>query len=370
MAQDLEEKAKRYSHLKYGSAILDIFLLIVLLLVFLASGSPRILARFIFRYAPHYLFIIPLNLLVLCLGYYLVSLPLNFYRSYFLEHKFFLSTQKIGDWLTDQLKAGVISYTIILILLYAFYYILAISPRFWWLIVSIFYIFFSLILARLTPVLIIPLFFKYKRLSDEALKVRILDLADKFKVKILDCFEIDLSKKTLKANAAFVGWGKARRVLLGDTLKDKYSHDEIEVILAHEFAHYKLKHLLKLILINSFLTIGCFYLIFVSSPYVLRFFGLPSLSDITGLGVIMLYFVLFGIIMEPFTNFISRGFERQADALALQITGSKNAFISMMEKLSAQNLADRSPHPLIKFFFFDHPPVDERIEMAKKYPLA
>lgn len=213
--------------------------------------------------------------------------------------------------------------------------------------------------------MIIPLFFKYKKLSDEALRSRILGLAAKFNVKILDCFEIDLSKKTLKANAAFLGWGKTRRVLLSDTLKDKYTHDEIEVILAHEFAHYKLRHLVKLILLNSCLTICCFYLISVTSRYVLKFFGLPSLADITGLGVIALYFVLFGIIMDPFTNFISRGFEREADLLALQITGFKDAFISMMEKLSAQNLADRSPHPLIKFFFFDHPPVDERIEMAK-----
>lgn len=128
MAQDLKEKAKRYSHLKYGLAILDIFCLIVFLLAFLASGLPQALARFIYRHTPRYLFTVPLNLLVICLGYFLISLPLNFYRSYFLEHRFCLSTQKLGDWLTDQFKAGAISYIIILILLSGFYYILAISP--------------------------------------------------------------------------------------------------------------------------------------------------------------------------------------------------------------------------------------------------
>ena len=184
-------------------------------------------------------------------------------------------------------------------------------------------------------------------------------------VKILDVFEIDFSKKTLKANAAFVGIGNTRRVILGDTLKDKYSDDEIEVILAHEFAHYKLKHLLKLILINSLATILAFCVIFKTSGHVLKLFGLSSLSDIAALPAVIMYLVVFGIVMQPFQNYISRHLEKNADKMALSVTGLKGAFVSMMEKLSNQNLADRSPRPIIKFFFFDHPPVDERINMAK-----
>ena len=98
-----------------------------------------------------------------------------------------------------------------------------------------------------------------------------MKLAEKMKVKILDCFEIDFSKKTLKANAAFVGIGNTRRVILADTLKDKYSHDEIEVILAHEFAHYQRRHLLKLITINALSTLAVFFLIFKTSSGVLSF---------------------------------------------------------------------------------------------------
>ncbi|MCU0652618.1 MAG: M48 family metalloprotease, partial [Candidatus Omnitrophica bacterium] len=210
------------------------------------------------------------------------------------------------------------------------------------------------------------LFFKYKKLTDEGLKERIIHLAEEMNLKILDVFEIDFSKKTLKANAAFTGWGKTKRVILADTLKDKYSHDEITVILAHEFAHYKLKHLIELILINSAATIAAFYFIHKTSNNVLSFFNLSTLSDIAAFPVVCLYFVLFGIIMQPLSNFISRIMERQADKMALEVIGSKEAFISMMEKLAQQNLADRSPHPVIKFFFFDHPPIDERIQMAKK----
>jgi STE24 endopeptidase len=283
-----------------------------------------------------------------------------------LEHKFCLTNQKIIDWFLDQVKAGAIFYLILVILFEAFYYIFRQNPGTWWLIVSIFWIFFSLILAKLVPIIIIPLFFKYKKLSDETLRQRIINLADRVKVKILDVFEIDFSSKTLKANAAFVGWGRSRRVILADTLKDRYSYDEIEVILAHEFAHYKLRHLLKLIFINSSVMVLSFYFIFKTSGYALKLFGLSSLSDIAALPLILIYFVIFGIIMQPFENYISRRLERNADILALKVTGLKEAFISMLEKLSLQNLADRNPKPLIKFFFFDHPPIDERIAMARE----
>jgi STE24 endopeptidase len=313
-------------------------------------------------------------------------LPLSFYHSYVLERRFGLSAQKIKDWLKDQVKAGIIFYIIALILVGAFYYILRRFTNYWWLVISLFWIFFSLILAKVIPVVIIPLFFKYKRLSDENLRERIMHLADKMKVnpvrntkaknmknkisngvKILEVFEIDLSSKTLKANAAFVGWGATKRVILADTLKDKYSLDEIEVILAHEFAHYRLRHLLKLILVNSVVIIMSFYLIFRTSFYTLSLFGLSSLSDIATLPLVLIYFVLFGILMQPFENYISRRFERNADKMALKVTGLKEAFISMMGKLSLQNLADRNPHPVIKFFFFDHPPIDERIALARRF---
>ena len=358
-------KAKKYSSLKYTFNILDTAYLLALLLIFTGFGISRILAQRLLNLTANYYIIVPLYLLIISIFYYALSFPLNFYSSYILEHKFCLSKQKIQDWLKDQVKAGTIYYIISVIFIASFYYILKHFKYSWWWVVSIAWIFFSLILARLAPIVIIPLFFKYKKLSHDALRVRIMNLANKMRVKILDVFEIDLSSKTLKANAAFVGIGNTRRVILGDTLKDKYSDDEIEVILAHEFAHYKLKHLLKLILINSLATILSFYFIFITRDNILSLFGLSSLSDIAALPVLIMYLVVFGIVMQPFQNYISRRLEKNADKMALSVTGLKEAFVSMMEKLSNQNLADRSPRPLIKFFFFDHPPVDERINMAK-----
>lgn len=359
------DKAKSYSRIKYSLSIIEIAYLLILLFLFQGLGISKILAEKISNFLnPNYI-IVSVYIFIIYFVYYLLNFPLNLYQSFILEHQFSLSQQKIKDWLKDQAKAGVISFVIAIILAGAFYYILKRFNNTWWIIVSLFWIFFSLILAKLMPVVIIPLFFKYHRLSDDTLRARIMNLAEKMQVKILDCFEIDFSKKTLKANAAFVGIGNTKRVILSDTLKDKYGYDEIEAILAHEFAHYRLKHLLKLISLNSLFIIFAFYLIFKTSHQALGFFSLSSLSDIAALPVVLIYFVILGIVMQPFQAYISRRLERNADMLAIKVTGLKEAFISTMDKLANQNLADRNPHPVIKFFFFDHPPIDERIAMAR-----
>jgi STE24 endopeptidase len=185
------------------------------------------------------------------------------------------------------------------------------------------------------------------------------------RIKITDVYNINLSKKTVKVNAGLIGWGKTRRVILADSLTRDYSIDEIEVILAHEFAHQKLAHLIKMVVVGMATAILCFYVIFISSGKVLRLFGFDSLLDIASLPVVFIYFILYGIIMQPLENFLSRQFERSADKLAIRATGLKEAFISTMDKFATQNLSDRRPHPFIKFFFFDHPPIDERINAAK-----
>ncbi len=363
----MADLAKSYSHQRYTLSIIDTFYSIILLLVFLGSGFSLSLESLIKYFSlPGYLSI-AVFLLIILVFYYLLSLPLNFYAGYTLEHKFNLSKQKIGAWWMDQLKSGVLGYIIFLILILSFYWILIRFEQWWWLVISIFWIAFSVVLAKLTPTLIIPLFFKYKKLEDAVLRQRIFDLAQKMQVKLLDVFEIDFSKKTLKANAAFTGMGKTKRVILADTLKDKYNHDEVESILAHEFAHFQYKHIFKLIAINSLLTLGLFYLIFRTSGYLLGVFKLSSLTQLASLPLVFLYFMLFGIILQPLEAYVSRRFEKEADRLALKTTQNKEAFISLMDKLAVQNLADRNPHPLIKFFFFDHPPIDERIKIAKSY---
>ncbi len=360
--------AKSYSNQKYILSLSDTVYSIALLLLFLGSGLSLFLEGSLKSSGFSGCWLIAAYLLVISAAYYLLNFPLNFYASFTLEHKFNLSKQKAGSWALDQLKSGALAYILSLILILLFYWVLGRFNQ-WWIWISIFWIMFSVVLAKLTPILIIPLFFKYKKLDDEILRSRVFDLASKMQIKLMEVMEIDFSKKSLKANAAFTGMGRTKRVLLADTLKDKYTHDEVEVILAHEFAHYRLKHIIKLIVVNSLVTLGLFYLIFKTSIYVLKAFKLSSLLDLSSLPLVFLYFIIFGIILQPLEAFVSRKFEKEADLLALKVTANKEAFISLMEKLAAQNLADRNPLPIVKFFFFTHPPIDERIKIAKDYQI-
>lgn len=358
-------RSRTYSVIKYTLAIAELVVLFLILFFFQSSGTSKILADLLAGFIPSDFLVYPTYLFIIYLAYYLFNFPLNFCHSFVVERQFGLSKQNIPDWLKDQLKSWIISYFIIIISLEAFYYSLKLSSVYWWLIVSGFWIFFNLVLTKIAPLVIIPLFFKYKNISDDQLKQRIFCLAARMKVKILDVFEIDFSRKTLKANAAFVGMGATKRVLLADTLKDKYNYDEIEVILAHEFAHFRLKHLIKLIIINSLFTIVFFWLVSKSDFYALKYFGVSSFSEAAAMPMIFIYFIFFGVVTDPLSNFISRRFETNADKMSIQVTGLKESFISAMDKLSAQNLSDRNPHPLIKFIFFSHPPISERIAMAK-----
>jgi STE24 endopeptidase len=361
------DKAKSYSAIKYGLAIVDTVYLIILVCVFVLCGPAHSVAQFLQSLAWPRFLVFPANLAVVYLGYSFLDFPLTFYRSFVLERTFSLSKQSLFDWLKDYIKTGIITYCLSLVLFGTFYYILGRFPDTWWLVVSGVWLFLSVVMAKLFPVVIIPLFFKYKPLTDESLRVRIVSLAGKMGIALLNVFEIDFSKKTLKANAAFVGFGRTRRVILADTLKDKYSHDEIEVILAHEFAHYRLRHLWKLVGVNALATLAIFFIIFKSQTYAVSLFRLDSLHELAAFGLLVLYFVIFGVVSRPLENYISRKFETSADRMALAATGRTEAFISMMDKLARQNLADRSPAPIIKIFFFDHPPVDDRIALAKSF---
>ncbi len=357
-----DSRASRYSRIRYSLAIAEIAWMLALLFAFCRAGWSASLARALggngFAGRAAYL-------AVAFVLYYVASFPLTFYRSYLLERRYSLSKETLAGWFADQAKAGGVAYCVSLALLFVFYWSLARFPGDWWLPVSLIWFCFNVLLARLAPVLIVPLFFKYTPVTDEKLRSRILILAQRMKVKVIGVFEINMSRTTVKGNAGLIGWGKSRRVVLGDTLKERYSPDEIEVILAHEFAHQKLRHLPALLLLNSLAATACFYLIFATSPWMLGAFGLAGLGETASIPLVASYFVLFGIVTQPLLNFISRRMERSADIAAVEATGMPDAFISSMEKLASQNLSDPAPGRVVKFFFYDHPPVAERIALAR-----
>jgi len=226
---------------------------------------------------------------------------------------------------------------------------------------------FNLVILYIAPPVILPMFFACKRLPQGLLYKRLMGLAQTMGIRLLDIYNIDFSSRTTKANAGLTGIGNTRRVVLSDTLQKAFTEDEIVALVAHEFAHSKKCHLPKMIFISSLLAAVFFFIAFRLSPLLLSWLGIRSLTDPAAIPVILLAVYLAGIISQPFLNAVSRRFEFEADAAAIEATASSQAWISAMEKLAANNLSDPSPAAIMVWLFYSHPPVSRRIAFARAW---
>jgi len=298
---------------------------------------------------------------------YVAGFPLHFVSSFFVERHFGLSRQTFAAWLVDEAKSTVLSFGLSIICIQVFYLVLRNFPAAWWMILAVAWIFFSIVLARFLPVLLIPIFFKYLPIEDDMLKAKIIALAEKAGIRLMDVCRIDLSRKTAKANAALVGLGKTRKVILADTLTDGFTPSEIMVVIAHEFGHFKHKHMHKLLAFSGGMTMIGFFVLSLIAGRIVAFTGAFGISDLYLFPVLVFLLFASGIILLPVQNLFSRILERQADRYALDLTGAPEEFILVMEKLAEMNLADTEPSKMKKVFLYDHPPISERIGMAQRY---
>jgi STE24 endopeptidase len=366
MEQASYKKIKRYSSIKNRFYLANLAYGIIMLAVFLFSGLTFKLKELTFVYFNNFYFRLALYYTVFSLGFYLLSLPLDYYNSFVIEHKFKLSAHTNKSWFKDNIKKGIASFVLALLMIEVLYYFLKNFSAAWWIYAGIAFFFVSIVLSKILPVVILPLFYKQKPLDDERLKERLFKLADKAGKKIKNIYSINLSKETKKANAALVGSGKTRRILLADTLLNRYTNDEIEVIVAHELGHHKLKHMFKLLIAGGVISLISFYIIDVGLKKLIAFFGIDYIYDIAGLPLIILIFMFFSLIVSPLQNAYTRYLENQADTYALRKTGLFKAFISAMNKLTRQNMSDPAPSKFIEIMLYDHPPVSKRIKTARK----
>ncbi len=305
---------------------------------------------------------------ILLAAYQLLSAPLSYYSGFVLPHRYGLSHQSIVSWLADQAKGLTLGLFFEIIAVEVLYLLLATQPTFWWLWAALGILLFSVVLANLAPVLILPLFFQLKPLQDEELTRRLLTLAEQAKTRVRGVFTIDMSRKTSTANAALMGLGNTRRIVLGDTLLSAYTPDEIEVVLAHELGHHVHRDIWKLIGLQTILTLGGLYVINLGLHWAIEGAHLyPQLSDVATMPLVALALGLFGLVTMPLANGFSRLAERQADEYALISTRKPDAFISAMTRLANQNLAELDPGPVIEFLLYDHPAIGKRIRHARHF---
>jgi STE24 endopeptidase len=292
-------------------------------------------------------------------------LPLAYWSGFVLEHRFGLSNQSFVRWVWKQVKGWLVGGPIGLVLLLGLYALLWFGGSWWWVWAAAGWLAVSLALGQLLPVVILPLFYKVTALDDVSMLARLRGLAAGTGLKVEGIYRLHLSAETKKANAALAGLGRTRRVLLGDTLLDQFTPEEIEVVFAHEVGHHVHRHLPKMMAVSVILAVSGLWLVHHELHRLAEPLGYASFSDPAALPLVMLVLALFGLILSPLQNGLSRFFERQCDRYALERTHMPDAYRSAFIKLARLNKCDPDPHPLVVWLFEDHPPIKERLAMVE-----
>jgi STE24 endopeptidase len=270
-------------------------------------------------------------------------------------------------WIADHLKGLAVSLVLILVAAEFVYFAIVRWPASWWAVTAAAGALAVVGLARLTPVVLLPLFYRFKPLDRATLRSRIESLSERAGVPVLGVFEWSLGDKTRRANAALVGTGRSRRILLSDTLLAHYTDDEIEVILAHELGHHAHRDIRNGLVIESFLIAVACAVAAGALQLSWRPLHLEGPTDVAGLPLLVLAAGVVSFLTTPVLNAWSRRSEHRADRFALKMTERPDAFVSAMRRLAAQNLAEERPSATTLWLFHTHPPFEQRIQAARAF---
>jgi len=361
-----QSKAKEYARLRRRLLLVDLGLGAAFGLAWLLSGVSPWLRDQVVALTAHPLAVVALYAAAVGAAYGLLSAPLSYYSGFVLPHRYRLSTQTFRAWLWDRVKGAVIGGLLGLILLEVMYGLLRASPYWWWLWTALAMLFFTIVLSNLAPVLILPLFYKFTPLDDEELAGRLTRLAEQAGARVRGVYRFDMSSKTVQASAALVGLGNTRRIILGDTLLDHFTPDEIETVLAHELGHHVHGDLGQGILVQSVLTLGGLWLASPALRWGVILFGFRGVADVAAMPWLALVLGAFGLVTAPLSNTYSRWRERLADRYALETTGKPQAFARAMTRLADQNLSDANPERWVEVLLYSHPAISRRVAMARE----
>lgn len=360
-------EVRRYNRIRRWLGIADFVLgfafLVVLLVTRWSDGLRDLAYRWGFQSYSFSLFIY----LFLLLG---INKALGFGLDYYgfrLERRFKLSTQKFGAWVWDEVKGFLVGLVLGGIVVELLYFTIRQWPQHWWLLAWASFMGLFILLAQLAPVVLFPIFYKFEPLENEDLRRRLVVLSERAGTRVRGVYRWKLSEKSKKANAALTGLGSTRRIILADTLLDNYSPEEIEAVLAHELGHHVHRHILKSIFVQAAITFVGFWAADFTLHYAVDQHMFEQLSDFANLPLLALVSVVLSFLLMPAMNAYSRFNERQADRYAFESTASVEPFISSMNKLAEQNLAERTPSKWVEWFFHSHPSISRRLAAAEEW---
>jgi len=359
--------AKKYQGIKRRVSFSSLGVTVAVLFLFVLTPASVLLRNVSESFASNVWLIVGMYFTLFSLIFLLFDLPFSYYSGFVLEHRYGLSNLSLGGWIRETVKRQLIGFIFAIVLIELLYAIIRRWDEHWWLVAWLAWCVVTIVMGKLWPVLIAPLFYKYTLLNNSELRERIMALLGKVGLRIEDVYSMDLSKTTKKANAYFCGLGNTRRVVLSDTLIRNFSTDEMAVVVAHEAGHCKLGHIWRGMIFSSIISMASFWLGYYVLTKAAPLLDMRGASDIASFPLLGLVAMIFGLLLMPFSHGFSRRMEREADDFALRATKMKEVFIVTMQKLALLNLSDPDPHPAIEFFFYSHPSIKKRIERAKSF---
>ena len=363
---DREQRARDYEAVHNRLFFARVLITVALLALYLFSGASAELAEGLrMRFGDQWWWTNIVYLLVTLFVFSALMFPLSLFSDHYLEHRYGLSHQSLNSWLADYMKSLVIEIPLTTAFLGVIYLLLYASPDWWWLWATGVYVVLSVVLSTLWPVWIMPLFHKFEPLEESELTAAVKRFAEQSGLEVIGVYRWGLEEKTETANAALTGLGRTRRIILGDTMLDKYSKDEILSVLAHEVGHFKHGDMRRLMISGTLLAAAGFFVAHHVLHALVDVLGFYGVADIGAFPVLIFSIFVFSLITMPLSNAYSRRREYAADAYAVRAIGSAEPLVSALTKLADQNLSDKEPAAWLEWLLHSHPSISRRIQRAR-----
>ncbi|MAL64872.1 MAG: peptidase M48 [Candidatus Marinimicrobia bacterium] len=362
---DEEKYAKSQSYLedKTKLGLFSSTFSLMLILIVIHFGLFGSLDEFVRSNSTHYIFSGLLFFGILFFINDILNLPFSLYNTFVVEEKYGFNKTSVKTYVIDKIKGyGLVIVLGSMIMTPILYFFNTFQENGWWIAWALITAFMIAVQPLFVHV-IAPMFNKFTPLEEGELKAAIEEFANKVSFPIGRIDIMDGSKRSSHSNAYFSGFGKSRRIALFDTLIDKHSTEEIVSVVAHEIGHYKKKHIISgtiLGIIETGIMLFIFN-IFMNDIELFSVFSAKEISVHCGLVFFSMLYSPISLLTSIFTTALSRKNEFEADAYALETTKKVEPLVSMLKGLSASNLSHLTPHPLMVFLSYSHPPVIDRI---------
>ena len=294
-----------------------------------------------------------------------VMLPLGYFGGYVLPRAYGLSRQSPRAWATDWLKATLVSTALASAVAGVFLWTVNATGPSWWWAFGLFVSVVGVALVFVTPYVLVPLFFKMQPLADAATVERIHALVNRAGAPVRDVCSLDFSRRTAEANAAVIGLGRSRRVVIADTLLAEFTPGEVDAVVAHELGHHVNRDVQRLLLGNAVLIWLGLFLASRGATSALPLLSLPSLGYVPGYPMLLFVVEAFFLLLSPLLNWWSRRLESGADRFGLRLTRDPAAFAGAMRRIGCQNLVELRPPRWSEVLLATHPALYRRIQLAE-----